>query len=179
MDGHRLNLNLPPNVQVIHLDGKSSVGAKRNIACEIARGQIISHVDDDDWYAPERLEVQVEHLVKSGAQVVAFNSAPFFDVDTLQARQCQGCILGTSFVYWRSWWASHRFPNFQLAEDVDFWNAAKPRVSKLPGEGYLVCRNLLQNKNPRSLWREWRVIDIATVPRDALRVPEGVSKHKA
>ena len=28
------------------------LGAKRNLACELARGEIIVHWDDDDWMAP-------------------------------------------------------------------------------------------------------------------------------
>ena len=34
---------------------RRTIGAKRNLACEQARGEIIAHWDDDDWYAPDRL----------------------------------------------------------------------------------------------------------------------------
>lgn len=166
-DGEQLRINPVPGVHIVHLDGRHSVGAKRNIACEIARGGIIAHVDDDDWYAPERLERQVALLESSRARVVGFNSAPFVDIRTGEARQCRGCVLGASFMYWRGWWEYHRFGNLQLAEDVDFWNTAKPAVLAVPGDGYIVCRNHAQNTDPRGMWLEWPLIDPKTIPHEA------------
>ena len=168
VDGEKLETELPPGVRVVHLDGKHSVGAKRNIACELARGGIIAHVDDDDWYAPNRLDVQVRLLESSDVRVVGFRSAAFFDTRTKEARLCTGCVLGASFVYWRGWWESHRFANHQLGEDVDFWNTAKPKVLAIEGDDFLVCRNHAQNTDQRGMWKEWRLIDIADIPEAAL-----------
>ena len=36
------------------------IGAKRNLACEQVRGELVVHWDDDDWSAPRRLRYQVE-----------------------------------------------------------------------------------------------------------------------
>src|SRR5215204_4099526 len=54
-------------VRYIQLPSRHSVGAKRNIACEQARGDIILHWDDDDWHAPHRVRYQVEALLAQGA----------------------------------------------------------------------------------------------------------------
>ena len=43
---------------------KITLGAKLNLACDYARGEIIAHWDDDDWYAPRRLSTQVEALAQ-------------------------------------------------------------------------------------------------------------------
>ena len=53
-----------PAIRYFRLSGKNSVGAKRNIACGHARGEIILHWDDDDWSAPWRVSYQVEQLVQ-------------------------------------------------------------------------------------------------------------------
>src|SRR5262249_39730198 len=45
-------------VKYIHVRRRSTIGAKRNLACEQAQGDIIAHWDDDDWYAPDRLRYQ-------------------------------------------------------------------------------------------------------------------------
>jgi glycosyltransferase involved in cell wall biosynthesis len=42
-------------IRHIRLSTKMTVRAKRNLACEEARGEIIAHWDDDDWHAPHRL----------------------------------------------------------------------------------------------------------------------------
>ena len=49
----------------LRLDRRAPVGAKRNIACEVAQGEVIAHWDDDDWMAPEWLRSQVETLLST------------------------------------------------------------------------------------------------------------------
>jgi hypothetical protein len=56
-------------IRHIRLSTKMTVGAKRDLACEEARGEIITHRDDDDWHAPHCLRYQVEALLRSGADV--------------------------------------------------------------------------------------------------------------
>src|SRR5258708_38752741 len=41
-----------PAIRYIRAPRHTSLGAKRNAACAAARGDIILHWDDDDWYAP-------------------------------------------------------------------------------------------------------------------------------
>src|SRR3712207_2410530 len=43
-----------PRVHYIRLDQRMRVGTKRNLACLQARGEVIAHWDDDDWYGPQR-----------------------------------------------------------------------------------------------------------------------------
>lgn len=42
---------MPPDPQIryVRLEGKHTLGTKRNLACEEARGEIIVHWDGDDW----------------------------------------------------------------------------------------------------------------------------------
>jgi len=46
------------------------VGAKRNLACDLANGDIIVHWDDDDWMADWRLSYQVEQLMRAEQGVI-------------------------------------------------------------------------------------------------------------
>jgi glycosyltransferase involved in cell wall biosynthesis len=56
-------------IRYVPLGRRMILGAKRNHACEMARGQIIVHWDDDDWIAPWRLSYQVEVLQTAGADL--------------------------------------------------------------------------------------------------------------
>src|SRR5260370_5100183 len=56
-------------VRYERLLARLSLGAKRNRACELSRGTLIAHWDDDDWQAPNRLSLQVRALLDSGAEV--------------------------------------------------------------------------------------------------------------
>lgn len=50
-------------IRYLRLEGKHTLGAKRNLACRESRGEVIVHWDDDDWMAPWRLSYQVENLL--------------------------------------------------------------------------------------------------------------------
>ena len=39
---------------------KRTLGTKLNLGCESAKGEIVAHWDDDDWYDPGRLRYKVE-----------------------------------------------------------------------------------------------------------------------
>ncbi len=56
-------------IRYLGLPTGHSVGAKRNIACEVSHGDLIAHWDDDDWQAPDRLSRQVAALRATGADV--------------------------------------------------------------------------------------------------------------
>jgi len=55
------NLN-DPKVRYHHTASRSTVGAKRNWLAENAKGQILAHFDDDDYYAPNYLTAMVSAL---------------------------------------------------------------------------------------------------------------------
>jgi len=49
-----------PNIRYIKLEKKENIGTKRNLLNQLAKGDILVSMDDDDWYHPER----VSHVVK-------------------------------------------------------------------------------------------------------------------
>lgn len=116
-----------------------TIGKLRNLANELASGDIIAHWDSDDVSAPTRLAEQVAHLQASGAEVVGFSDMLFW------ASERGGLIfdeananrpgkhwpedvhrpageawlfnnhkpnygLGTSLCYWRKTWERKPFP---------------------------------------------------------------------
>ena len=51
-----------PNVKYFKYENKMTLGRKRNILHEKAKGDIIVYMDDDDFYPPERVSHAVERL---------------------------------------------------------------------------------------------------------------------
>ncbi len=134
-----------PLVRYIALPQKKSIGEKRNIACELARGTIIAHWDDDDWYAPHRLSYQVAPLLARQVDVTALETSCFFDLPNWQAWTCSPDlhrrlfvrdVHGGTLVYWRNIWGPHtRYPHQSLAEDAFFLQLVcnrGARLQKLP-----------------------------------------------
>jgi glycosyltransferase involved in cell wall biosynthesis len=132
-------------VRYIRLPRQVSIGAKRNRACQEARGAIIAHWDDDDWYAPHRLRHQVAPLLAGTADITGLETSCFFDVERWQGWSCTptlhrrlfvGDVHGGTLVYWRKVWEKHvHYPDASLAEDALFLREAcrrGMRLSKLP-----------------------------------------------
>jgi glycosyltransferase involved in cell wall biosynthesis len=64
---------------------KRSLGALRNLAVAEARGTLVAQWDDDDWYAPGRLEEQLRALQESGRPACVLARWTIYDVVTQQA----------------------------------------------------------------------------------------------
>lgn len=65
-----------PYVRYFKYDEKMTLGKKRNISNDKAKGDIIVYMDDDDYYPPERVQHAVERLQESKA-LCAGSSAMF------------------------------------------------------------------------------------------------------
>src|SRR5690606_5500947 len=103
------------NIRYIRLEKKISLGEKLNIACENARGEIIAHWDDDDWYDPQRLGYQINVIQNGGADVCGINQLLYLNITTKHAYQYKypsnqrTWLLGSSLVYTKSLWHSNPF----------------------------------------------------------------------
>ena len=110
-----------PRITVGEAAGK--VGAKRNAGCEIARGELIAHWDDDDHSEPGRLAGQVARLQATGKSVTGYHSMKFTDGARwwfYKSAIPTGNALGTSLCYSKAWWAKHRFEEIQCGQDEAF-----------------------------------------------------------
>lgn len=115
-----------PEVRYIRTGRRRSLGAKRNEACAAARGEIILHWDDDDWYAPWRVRYQVENLIAAGAEVCGINHVFFIDPRDGQAWEyvypasAAAWVHGATLCYRREFWRAHPFPEINVGEDTRF-----------------------------------------------------------
>ena len=67
-----------PRIAYHRLDRRVVLGAKRNLACELAKGSHIAHWDDDDWQAPQRLSRQMAACVDGGHDLCGSASVTFW-----------------------------------------------------------------------------------------------------
>lgn len=132
-DGDEPVMDLLPDdlrIQYIRLNTKQSIGAKRNLACEAATGEIIVGWDDDDWYGAHRITHQVEPLITDTADATGLGNSLLLTLSDKQFWCCtpslheemfyQG-IIGGTLVFWKQFWQQGvRFPDSSLAEDAVF-----------------------------------------------------------
>ena len=166
-DGDDSAANLVPThdrIRYLRLNRRHSVGAKRNIACREARGEVIVHWDDDDWYAPWRVAYQVEQLMQSNADLCGLDRLHFFDPANRRAWEYQyrsdgrPWIAGTSLCYRKSFWNTHPFPEINVGEDARFvWQAKPERILRLSDAGFVVAFIHNTNVSPKqTAGKFWR-----------------------
>lgn len=113
-------------VRYLQLPRRTVLGAKRNLACETARGSVIVHWDDDDWYHARRLDLQVGELLARQADVCGAASLFFVDPGAGAAwrfryrGQGRPWFAGTSLCYRREVWSGHPFEERAVGEDNRF-----------------------------------------------------------
>jgi glycosyltransferase involved in cell wall biosynthesis len=119
-----------PQIRYFYLEQKEkSVGSKRNFGCEQAKGELIIHWDDDDWYAPDWISFQVNSIRKSGADIAGLNQVQYWSP---LVRTCwvtknydskHPWLSGQSLIYKKAYWAAHPFSDEPIGSDDQFISA--------------------------------------------------------
>ena len=105
-------------------DSDLTIGAKRNILCERAKGELIVNMDDDDYYAPDYLQKCVD-AINSGADTTGLRSAYFADTANQKFWQYeykgkQPYVIGSGMMYKKSIWERNKFKDINVGEDMHF-----------------------------------------------------------
>ena len=108
-------------------------GKARNLACDIARNDVIIHWDDDDWQHPERVTRQVKTLLTSPGDGLA-RTHNYYWYHMAERWACKSKTwqpdigvgrsentVGATFAYWKDTWKKTPFrENVGMAEDIAF-----------------------------------------------------------
>ena len=146
-----------PRIRYIRLDGKHTIGAKNNLACELAHGEIIAHWDDDDWMARWRLSYQVQELVlQPPGTLCGLAHLLFYEPTTDQAWEYiyppaeRAWIAGGTFCYRKDVWVQHRFPDLNEGADTVFvWSLTHTPILALSKHTFYVATVHPQNTSPK------------------------------
>jgi glycosyltransferase involved in cell wall biosynthesis len=167
-----------PKIRYVRLAEKSSLGRKRNLACELARGEIICHWDDDDWMANWRLSYQVrELLLQPSMRLCGLAQLLFYEPHTNRAWEYvypsteRPWVCGNTFCYPKCLWEQHRFPDLQEGEDTVFiWSLTDTHVLALLNHTFYVATVHPHNASPKKTdslgWRVFPVEEICRLLRE-------------
>jgi glycosyltransferase involved in cell wall biosynthesis len=150
-----------PGVRYVRLSSRISIGAKRNLACQHARGDLIAHWDDDDWYTPDRLRYQVAPILSGEADLTGLENAFVLELPNgvfwrpqpeLHKRLFVGNVHGGTLVYRKKVLQDGvRYPEINLAEDAWLLQralAGGKRLRRLANPGVFVYI-----RHGRNAWR--------------------------
>ncbi len=145
-----------PAIRYIRLESRQTVGAKRNLACAEAKGDVIVHWDDDDWMADWRIEYQVTGLRRAGAEICGLDTVLFYDPGSEQLwryrypRRNHPLIAGGSLCYRKDLWRRNPFADRNLGEDSSFILSHRASHTVIhPDNHFYVALIHPENTNPR------------------------------
>ncbi|CAG0987841.1 GalNAc(5)-diNAcBac-PP-undecaprenol beta-1,3-glucosyltransferase [Anaerolineae bacterium] len=151
-----------PRIRYFQETQRRSVGAKRNWLCGQARGEVIAHWDDDDWYAPNRLGYQLAWLLDSGKDLCGINRPLFYEPSTRRAWEYvypeggRFWLSGSTLCYWRRYWLAHPFRDVQVGEDNHFvWSGSAEQMLVLPDHRFHVAIIHDRNTSPKRVSDVW------------------------
>jgi glycosyltransferase involved in cell wall biosynthesis len=140
------------------LDKRTVLGAKRNMACELARGTIVVHWDDDDWASPQRVSLQVAALTAGDADICGVASLLYYDPASSAAwrftwpDRLRAWAAGPSLCFRKELWARSPFPDVAIGEDTRFvFSPAVRRVADVQAAGCIVGIIHPRNTAPKSV----------------------------
>ena len=117
------------------------------MACDLARGEIIVHWDDDDWIAHWRLSYQVKELMShSVSTLCGLSHLLFYDPRSDRAWKYiypaggRPWVSGATFCYYKCFWEQHRFPNMNEGADTVFvWELKDANIVPLPDHTFYIA----------------------------------------
>lgn len=90
------NVRKYPEIRLIRTKERP-LGGKRNYLALSAKGEIIIHFDDDDWYAPSRIRYQVAPIISNETDATVLMDPIFFDTSSQSCWECSAKLYELIF----------------------------------------------------------------------------------
>lgn len=124
---------LPPSerVRYVYLPGRNSIGAKLNLGCSMAMGDLMAAWADDDYHAAWRLEHQVEAMKQTPAAGVCGCDSifywapgwpePLWRYDNVPGRRASAYVTGGTMLWRRAFWEERPYDESPAAGEDTRW----------------------------------------------------------
>lgn len=157
-----------PNIKLkyIPIEGRMSIGEKRNCAIEQASNDIILFMDDDDHYPPTSFRRRVAWLTKGskrgivgGANIACCTTIALYDL--LRGTSAVNVppfnislaerVSEATLTFRKSAWEERRFPNVSIAEGEEWISGREEQVIEMPPQQIIVAFTHGQNQSSRRI----------------------------
>lgn len=143
---------VPSDVRYVYSPNFGPIGSKRNKGCELARGDAIAFFDDDDFSSPGRVADQVARMEATGKPVTGYHTLRFTDGRRWwQYYLRDEYALGTTLMFRKDFWQTHRFPDIQIGEDTDFTDRVFEDMATADAGDFMFATIHEGNASPRNL----------------------------
>ncbi|MGL4860779.1 MAG: glycosyltransferase family 2 protein [Enterobacteriaceae bacterium] len=132
------------NIRYIHHPERLALGKKRNMLNELARGEYIVCMDDDDYYPVDKLSftirsMQSQRALLSGSDQILIWYSHLDKIYLTHPFGAKHAPNGT-FAYHRNYLKKHRYQDeLMLAEEGSFTEEFSVPIQQLPPERTILC----------------------------------------
>ena len=154
-----------PEIQVkyIPIQGRMSIGMKRNLGCENAKNEIILFMDDDDHYPVTSFRRRVAWLTKGSqfrdVKIAACTTIALYDlVRGVSAVNVPPLGLGfgkriseATLTFTKSAWLDRPFRDVSISEGEDWITGREEQCIELPPQQIIVAFSHSGNKSARRI----------------------------
>jgi glycosyltransferase involved in cell wall biosynthesis len=138
----RLEFITPYQVKYLKIDGRLTIGQKRNVLASYATGDFIAHMDDDDVYFQSYISHSMKLLNSSGKDCVGSHSMLMCDLSWNEyglAGNNVELANEATLVYKKSFWAERGFSESQTSEGIAFLSGRADRMAMSDIGKVMVC----------------------------------------
>ncbi|POT58664.1 glycosyl transferase [Citrobacter amalonaticus] len=138
------------NIRYIYSAEKLPLGKKRNMLNELAVGEYILCMDDDDFYPPDKISYTIAMMQRHRALISGSDQIPIWysHINRIVKTHRFGPqnILNGTFCYHRNYLKKHRYDDdCNLSEEAGFTNQFTVNPLQLPGERTILCISHSEN----------------------------------
>jgi len=139
------------NIRYYSEDLKQNIGVKRNRLNELANGEIIVCMDDDDYYSPERVSHAVHKLTSQKEALIAGSSELFmYYTDDKKIYRIgpyhQNHATNGTMAYYKKYFDTHRYDETVThAEETSFLNRYTEPMVQLNSDRVMLVMSHTEN----------------------------------
>jgi len=160
-----------PCVRYLTLPNKAALGYKRNLLTQEARGDILVHMDDDDYYPPRRVSHAVSELSRSEALIAGSSLMYVYDCARNKVFRMgpygPNHATNATYAYKRQYLEENRFDDAAIIRDEALFTRDFTRpMLQLDSKSTILCISHTHNTYTKQLQNEapFKLKDLVKCP---------------
>lgn len=134
----------PELIRYYHQSERLTIGQKRNRLHELAQGEYLVCMDDDDFYRPDKLTYTINAMIKNRAIFAACDAIPIWyshvDRIFMSPTRSKKHVLNGTFAYHRNFLRNHRYNDADtINEEFCFTRGYTAPVLQLDPWRSIIC----------------------------------------
>lgn len=156
LEEQRLNLTIPYPIVYLRCP-RMSIGEKRNLLANTAKGEFIAHMDTDDVYFPQYIHHSIQLMKERNKNATGTSDMLFLFKDG-HSGSMRNLLLSmaneATLVYKKSFWEAGNFSTQQTNEGISFLTGRHWEIGHSSIQHVMICLCHEENTVDKNVWRK-------------------------